>query len=152
MKRELPFSFMLPTAFFLIDQLTKIWVRKNFALGETKNVLPFLDFTYITNTGTAFGLAGGFNYIFIGASIIIICVMVFFKSKIFYPSNLSLVSYSLIMGGAFGNLLDRFAFGSVIDFIDFRFWPVFNMADSFITVGACIFLFEANFLRKSGGR
>ncbi|MFH1283411.1 MAG: signal peptidase II [bacterium] len=139
--------FLLPVVCFMIDQISKLIIRNNLFLGESIKVFPFLYITYITNTGTAFGLAKGNNTFFIIVILIVIFFIVAFKKSIFSPSWVSFISYSLILGGAFGNLLDRIMFGKVIDFIDFRFWPVFNFADTFVSIGAILYLAESLFRR-----
>jgi len=88
-------------------------------------------FTSTVNTGVAFGLFQGYNWIFIIVSIIalIICVFNYKKHKL---------EFSFLIGGILGNLIDRIFFGFVRDFIDLRIWPVFNIADSFIVIGALL--------------
>lgn len=98
------------------------------------------DMRLVYNTGTAFGLFGGNNIFFVCISFlaIIFILVLIFKT----PSRNILIrsAYSMILAGAFSNLIDRLRFGHVVDFIDFRFWPVFNLADASITCGI-IFLF-----------
>lgn len=109
-------------------------------------VIPkILHFTLVHNTGIAFGLFKNQGVIFIIISIIAIFLFSWFlysrrQEEDF--SKLSILAFSLIIGGAFGNLIDRLQFGFVIDFIDFRVWPVFNIADSAITIGAAILIYK----------
>ena len=98
--------------------------------------------TLVHNTGIAFGFFKDQGIVFIIIPIIAVALLVF---NIYYYrqnnealSRMYIVAFSLILGGAIGNLIDRIYFGYVIDFIDFRFWPVFNVADSAITIGAAI--------------
>ena len=102
--------------------------------------------TLIHNTGIAFGFFKDQGIVFIVIPIIAIFLLVF---NIYYYrqnnealSRIYIVAFSLILGGAVGNLIDRIVYGYVIDFIDFRIWPVFNIADSAITVGAIMIAFK----------
>lgn len=119
-----------------IDQLTKFFISK---LISSTGSLPILKnvfyLTLVHNTGTAFGLFKNQTYFFIIISLVIILVIFLLIKKT--KGNLILkIALSLIIGGAFSNLIDRIRLGYVIDFLDFRIWPVFNIADSCITVGA----------------
>ncbi len=126
----------------LADRITKIFFSNLLDLGETLPVIRnVFHMTLVHNTGIAFGLFKDRGIVFIIIPIIAIILLIF---NIFYYRNnkeLSrtyLVGFSLILGGAIGNLIDRIAYGYVIDFLDFRIWPVFNIADSAITIGATI--------------
>ncbi|MEA5579096.1 signal peptidase II [Anabaena sp. UHCC 0451] len=125
------------TAFFT-DQLTKYWVVKTFALGQTLPLLPgIFHFTYVTNTGAAFSLFSGkvewLRWLSLGVSLILISIASWGPILIFWEQ----LGYGFILGGAIGNGIDRFALGYVVDFIDFRLinFAVFNLADSFISIG-----------------
>jgi signal peptidase II len=98
--------------------------------------------TMVHNTGIAFGFFKDQGVTFIVIPIVAIFLLAF---NIYYYrqnnealSRTYIVAFSLILGGAFGNLIDRMVYGYVIDFIDFRVWPVFNIADSAITIGAIL--------------
>lgn len=108
---------------FVLDRLTKLLVVYNIPLGRPG------FFTHVLNTGTAFGLFKSGHYILITVSIAVIVFLAVKHSA--YRSPLLL---GLVMGGAAGNLLDRFLYGAVVDFINVGFWPVFNIADSAITL------------------
>ena len=130
----------------LSDRLTKIFFSKLLAVGETIPVIKnVLHFTLVHNTGMAFGLFKDHGVVFIIIPIIAVALLVY---NIYYyreNENLSrsyIFAFSLILGGAIGNLFDRIFVGHVIDFIDFRVWPVFNIADSAITIGAIIILIK----------
>jgi signal peptidase II len=130
----------------LLDRATKIFFSKILAAGETIPVIPdVFHFTLVHNTGMAFGLFRDHGVVFIIIPIIAIALLVY---NIYYyreNQNLSrsyIFAFSLILGGAIGNLIDRIFVGHVIDFLDFRIWPVFNIADSAITVGAVIILIK----------
>lgn len=125
--------FLIAGIVVAVDQITK-------AIATT-------HLTLIKNTGAAFGLFRGQAVIFIlisAAAIIFVGFYFIKKRKIMPLSPLEksfLTGLALILGGAAGNLIDRLRFGYVIDFIDLRFWPVFNVADSCITIGAVILFF-----------
>ncbi|MTJ10825.1 signal peptidase II [Anabaena sp. UHCC 0204] len=123
---------------FLFDQMTKYWVVQTFALGQTLPLLPgIFHFTYVTNTGAAFSLLSGkvewLRWLSLGVSLVLMSIAWFGPLLNFWDQ----LGYGLILGGAIGNGIDRFALGYVIDFLDFRLinFAVFNMADSFISIG-----------------
>jgi signal peptidase II len=128
-----------------LDQITKLFVKSRFYLGESTEVFgDVLRFTYIQNPGMAFGIRVGgklFFTIFASVASIVILVYLYRMRNDRFPSRLSL---ALILGGAIGNLIDRFAYGEVIDFIDIGIgnarWPVFNIADTGVTIGMIILI------------
>jgi len=125
------------------DQITKLAIKERFYLGESIELLgDVLRFTYIQNPGMAFGLSFGsplFFTIFASVASVIILIYLYRMRLESFHARFSL---ALILGGAIGNLIDRFAYGKVIDFIDVGFkntrWPVFNVADSAVTIGMII--------------
>ncbi|MBT5798525.1 MAG: lipoprotein signal peptidase [Alphaproteobacteria bacterium] len=145
-------------AIFLLiaDQLAKYTITQNFLYGEYINIFPGLDFTLVHNTGAAFSFlsdAGGwqrwlFLIISLVASIVLMVWLYRLKASQFFLST----SLALILGGALGNLYDRIFLGYVIDFIDFYYgiyhWPVFNIADASITLGAVFLIFESFLVSK----
>lgn len=140
---------------FILDQLSKIWIDSNMSLYQSISVLPGFNITYVHNYGAAFSLlseAGGWQRWFFAvlAATISIGIIVWIK-KLQQHETLSAISLSLILGGAIGNLVDRVMYGYVIDFFDVYYqtwhWPVFNIADSAITVGVVVMLYES-FVQK----
>ncbi len=132
----------LSAALFVIflDQLTKLLIRRSFQPNESVPMISsILHLTYVTNTGSAFGLFRGFNLIFIIFSIIVVIAVFYFIRQAKENRKALQLSLGLLMGGTIGNLVDRLLYGYVTDFIDFRVWPVFNVADSAVTVSV-IFL------------
>ncbi|MBI3319439.1 MAG: signal peptidase II [Candidatus Omnitrophica bacterium] len=125
------------------DQLTKEAVRSHCEPGQSIPLIPsVLHLTYVQNTGAAFGLFRGHPSVFIVLSVIIgvgVLLELLRHRHLIWPTDLAL---SLILGGAAGNLIDRVSWGWVIDFIDLRVWPVFNLADSAITVGVTLLLWQ----------
>ena len=125
-----------------LDQLTKSIVATSLAEGESVNVLgDFLRITHVRNSGAAFGLLRGFGGLL--ALVALVGVIMFFAVVVQNPTPLMGAAAALVGAGALGNLLDRllrgpFGRGTVVDFVDFRFWPSFNVADSAVTIGAVL--------------
>lgn len=131
---------VLATASFilLLDQLTKFLVIRNLNLHESIPVFKgVISITLVHNRGAAFGIFKDKFYFFVVISVITIIAIYFIlrKNK---GNKLFSFSLSMILGGALGNLIDRVFSGHVIDFLDFHIWPVFNIADSAITLGTII--------------
>jgi len=125
---------------FLLDQFSKFLVRNNLSSGQSIPIIPhILYLTLVYNRGAAFGIFKGQVVLFILTSLasIILIYLHLSRNKQRVPF-LRRFSLSLILSGALGNLTDRVVFGYVIDFIDLRIWPVFNIADTSITVGAIL--------------
>mgnify|MGYP001561201341 CR=1 FL=1 len=119
-----------------LDQLTKFLVTKNLELNNSIPVIQgVFNLTLVHNRGAAFGIFKNQFYLFILSSVaaVILIYSILRKNK---RNNSYTFSLSLILGGAIGNLIDRVSLGYVVDFLDFRVWPVFNIADSAITIGA----------------
>lgn len=120
-----------------LDRWTKHWVMTHFFLGESRPVTSFFSLTYVHNTGTAFGMLQGNNrLLFVVALVVLVGLLAAARGLCERGGKWALLGIALVIGGAVGNLIDRSTFGRVIDFLDFHFWPVFNIADSAITVGA----------------
>ena len=121
-----------------IDQLTKYLVTQNLAIYQSWPTDGIFRFTYVTNTGTAFGLLQNQTvFLTIGSFIAIFLLYYLYKNFIFQNKLLS-IAIGLQLGGAIGNLIDRLRLGFVIDFIYIGWWPVFNVADSSIVIGITI--------------
>ncbi len=140
-KRNAIISASVVLVTVLLDFFTKLAVMNNMQVGESIPLIKdVLHLTYITNDGAAFGSLSEHRWLFMSVSVSLIvfltCAMIFWEktSPLFY------VSLPMIVGGGIGNMIDRIAYGEVVDFIDFRAFPslwkwIFNGADSFITVG-----------------
>jgi signal peptidase II len=154
MSRRLLMSAFFPVilAVVAIDQATKVWIMRHFALYESKVVIADLfNLTYLTNNGAAFSILAGQPAVwrqlfFIGAAgaalvFIWIAQRSFGRNSIVYS-----LSLALIAGGAIGNLIDRIRYGFVVDFLDVyvgaHHWPAFNIADSAITIGVILFIIK----------
>ena len=120
------------------DQITKYFVMANMYLGQSIPDEGIVRLTYTTNTGGAFSLFANQNFLLAIAVIIGITVLVMYLRFIPLESTLLKAGLGLDLGGAVGNLIDRLRFGEVTDFIDFGFWPVFNVADSAVVIGTIL--------------
>src|SRR6266404_8678945 len=127
---------MIAGAVLLLDRLSKAWVRHNFLLGESRRITSWFYVTFVENTGTAFGFFQGNNKaLAIFAFIILVAILYGARGLSERGGFWGALGVALVLGGAVGNIMDRIHFGRVIDFLDFRVWPVFNIADSAISVG-----------------
>jgi signal peptidase II len=130
----------------LLDRLTKLFFSSLLQLNESLALIKgFLHFTLVHNTGIAFGLFKDCGMVFIVIPLILTGLLIYniyYYRHSEYLSRTYIIAFSLILGGAIGNLYDRIFLGYVIDFIDFRVWPVFNIADSAITIGAAFILLK----------
>lgn len=125
-------------AVFILDRLTKAWALESLYMKSVQ-VLPFFRLTWAENTGVSFGLFRDNNAFFLIFSAALVGALLLFKRRIHAHGRLAAVGLALVLGGALGNLYDRIAYGFVIDFLDFSFFPaIFNVADSAITVGAVL--------------
>ncbi len=146
----LSFLWLSAVAFF-IDLLTKYIVVQNFELYESINILPVFNLTYVRNYGAAFSFLadhGGWQkYFFIILAIAVSAMLVYFLYKNKAAQKLQNSAYALIIGGALANMADRSYHGFVVDFLDvyWREWhyPVFNIADIAISVGAGLLILDA---------
>jgi len=129
-----------------LDQLTKWLVVSTLEEGESVRILgDVLWISHIRNSGAAFGLLRGFGGLL--ALVALVGVVAFFAIIVQKPPAIIGVAAALVAAGALGNLVDRLfrgpiGRGSVVDFVDFRFWPAFNVADSAITIGAVLIVWS----------
>ncbi len=134
---------IISVGFFIVfsDQLTKFLIKQNFQLNQSIPIIKnILHLTYVTNTGSAFGLFKELNWFFVLFSVIVIIAIFYYIKNIIKNEKFLQLAVGLLLGGTIGNLIDRIAYGAVIDFIDFRIWPVFNIADSAVTIGIIILI------------
>ena len=132
-------------ALFALDQVTKLCARF-YLRDHPVEIWPYFWLNYVENTGAAFGMLQNGNLLLIFVMIGIIGYMLWNWKELVSFGKWAKWGAVLILAGAFGNLFDRITLGYVVDFLDFRVWPVFNGADSFITIGACLLGFA--FLRS----
>ncbi|WP_290712262.1 signal peptidase II [Anaerovibrio sp.] len=140
--------FVLGIIIFVIDQLAKGYITASMHLGQSIPVVKdYFYITYVVNPGAAFGIFEHQRLFFIIVALLFVAAIVFFRKKILKENTLFQWGVGLLMGGAIGNLYDRLQNGLVIDFFDFRFWPVFNIADVAICIGAAFIMFDVCFRR-----
>ncbi|MFH0731350.1 MAG: signal peptidase II [Candidatus Omnitrophota bacterium] len=136
-------AYALIATILFLDQVSKYLVIKYIGLNANFVIINKAFFiTPILNTGGGFGILPGETPIFILASFLTIICIVFVLLKRNNRELIFLYSVSMILAGALGNLIDRLRFGAVVDFLDFRIWPVFNIADSAITIGAVFLIWH----------
>lgn len=157
----------------LLDRITKLILTRTLQPGESVDIIPpLLSFTHVSNTGAVFGILEGQNVLLAILTVLIIGALLYVhrqnkempkhflckKPWIFThktQNGTGTIAFSLIISGAVSNLIDRIFYGYVIDFIDIHVWPVFNIADSAITVGIALLLiasFRENKEDSSYGR
>ena len=141
----------------VLDQLSKAWIIKHFAFGESLAVLSVFNLVLAHNTGAAFSFlndAGGiqrwlFSVIAVAASVWIVLLLRKHRAQALFSAALS-----MILGGALGNLIDRLSYGYVVDFLSFHwdehYFPAFNLADSAITCGAFLLILDSFMKDKHG--
>ena len=133
----------------LLDQVTKITMTRLLAYGQVEYVNHYLNLVMVYNKGAAFSFLSdqsGWQRYFFSALAAAVSIFIVWMLNRNANERLFCWSLSLILGGAVGNLIDRLAYGHVIDFLDFHLnawhWPAFNVADSAITVGAALFVLD----------
>lgn len=134
--------FIIISSVILLDQATKFLASRFLQINNSVPLIKnFFHLTLVHNRGAAFGMFQNQLFMFLLISVfaitLIICSLRDKKNSLIFQ-----VSLSLILGGAIGNLIDRARFGFVIDFLDLRVWPVFNLADSVITIAALLLSWE----------
>jgi signal peptidase II len=133
--------FAVTWLIILLDQASKWWIQWKLIPGQSVPVVPgVLHFTLSFNSGIAFGLFPQFGGLFLWLSLAIVVVVTVYYLSIPAPSASTTAIASLLAGGALGNVLDRLRLGHVVDFIDFRVFPVFNLADTAVTCATILWL------------
>jgi len=131
---------ILTIVFLMIDIVSKVIVSSLMDVHDSIKIIDnFFYITYVRNTGAAWSIFSDKTWLIIIISLIIIGIVVFYIYKNKPKMKLEKIGYSLILGGAVGNFLDRIIYGYVVDFLDFYIfgynYPIFNLADTFIVVG-----------------
>ncbi len=154
LKKQTPYMlFSIAFIVFMLDQLTKIWALKALTLHTPLFMTSFFNFFLTYNKGVSFSLfyntAKYGHFLLAGMGLVICCCVLYWMIK--EKDNKTKIGLSFVLGGALANILDRVRLGHVVDFLDFHFnsyhWPAFNLADSFICLGAFI-IFIQIFLKK----
>lgn len=143
----------LSAVVIVLDHVTKVLIQQSFMPGETRVIAPFFNLVLAFNAGAAFSFlagAGGWQRQFFIALTIVVSIFLVWLMRRHPDNRLLCLALSLILGGAMGNLYDRVSLGHVVDFIQLHaggyYWPAFNVADSAISAGAALLIFDA--LRK----
>jgi signal peptidase II len=152
--RALPrrIEILLPILIVVFDQITKAMIRAKLPVYASMTVVPgFMDFTHVPNTGIAYGILNGVDFPFKAAVIATIATgaivtVAVYAASLAQRQLLARIGLAFIIGGAFGNLIDRVLAGSVVDFVDVywrthHFWA-FNVADSAISVGVAVMILD----------
>ena len=158
--RRLPWLLAISVLLLAADRLTKIWVGKHIAFGDAIPVIPgVLRISHWTNEGAAFSLFADSStphtvrWVLIAFSLLAACVVLGAMIRLGSRITLTTVALAMILAGALGNVHDRIAYGSVIDFIEVHIvnyhFPDFNVADSSIVVGACLLMLDSLLPRKA---
>ena len=139
----------LAAVIVVIDQITKYFIVQKFVLHETLYLTPFFNLVRVHNTGAAFSMladAGGWQRVFFIGIAVVASVWVVWLLRRHPEQKLFCLALGMILGGAIGNLIDRVLFGSVVDFVQLHyagyFFPAFNVADSAITCGAGLLIWD----------
>ena len=142
--------FVISALVIVLDQVTKYWVSQSLAPGESVPVMPFFNLVLTYNTGAAFSFlsrASGWQRGFFIVIAALASLFIIYFIRRYHQEKRFSFGLSLILGGALGNLWDRIVLGHVVDFLDFYVqayhWPAFNVADSAITCGAVLLIWDS---------
>lgn len=148
--------YILIAAILVLDQIVKKAVTSFMALGESIPVFSqVFHITYIRNQGAAFSLMEGFRgFLILLPTVLILAALIYIFKKRKTAHPLLLTSLSFIAGGGLGNVIDRAVFGYVVDYLDFRVFPVFNVADIFVCLGCGLLIVYIIFIdgKKEHGK
>jgi signal peptidase II len=134
LQRDIPF-LLVAASVIAVDQITKYIVRSKLALGEAVPHEGILRIVHVTNSGAAFGMLQGQTFFLTITTLFGLFAIVLYYIYPPMDHGILRIALGLQLGGAIGNLSDRIRVGEVTDFIDFRYWPAFNVADSAICIG-----------------
>lgn len=139
--------YTLSMFFMLLDQLIKLIITKNMTIHQEITIIPkFFSLYYLENTGAAFSIFGNKTLLLIFISIICLILLKNYIKKLKRVTNLTIISLGIMIGGIIGNLFDRLIYTAVIDYLSFNLFgysfPVFNLADIGITLGALLLIID----------
>lgn len=136
----------LALAVAALDQVSKAYMQANMLPGASIPVIPgIFHITYVLNPGAAFGILEHQTWFFVVVAFVLFAAMVYFYPRIPQGYGLLRLGVGLQVGGAAGNVIDRLKTGYVVDFFDFRVWPVFNVADIAIVCGVALIVYSLLF-------
>jgi len=130
------YAVLLALAVVLFDQVSKLYIEAYMSVGSSVPVVNnVFHITLVLNPGAAFGILEHQQWFFIVVALLLFAAVAFFYRRLALLSQTLRLGVALFVGGALGNLIDRIRLGCVVDFFDFRIWPVFNVADTAIVLG-----------------
>lgn len=145
-------TLLLALFIVVIDQLSKFYIQTHMVLGMSIPVIQnVFHITYILNAGAAFGLFENQTAFFVIIAVCMVVAAIYFYPRIPKQYRLLRFGTGLIVGGAMGNVIDRIKTGYVVDFFDFRIWPIFNIADVGIVCGVSCIIYTIIYLYKEDG-
>ena len=139
------FSVIVGALIFVADRLTKLQIASNMVLGESRDFLPgLIDLVYVHNDGGAWGMLGGYTWLLLSITVVVMLVCIALLLKYGVKNKLMFMAIILVLSGGVGNMIDRIFYGgNVVDFFHFVFmpkFPVFNVADCSIVIGALLLI------------
>lgn len=135
--------FVISLVVYMFDQLTKFIVLRFLPPQKSIPVIPdIFHITHVQNPGAAFGMLANRTWFFVLITLVVVIAVIFYYRHLAKEQGLMRWGLALMVGGALGNLTDRLRTGLVTDFLDFRFWPVFNLADTAIVIGVILVCWE----------
>jgi len=159
MGRKLRLAGPVAVVVLVLDHVTKAMVEGAMMLHESIPLLPFFSLTYVRNTGAAFGILAGLPGtlrlpLFLGVTVLAVGALGSYLRQVAHDDRSVIVALGAILGGAVGNFIDRVRYGEVVDFLHLHYrgfdWPMFNVADSAITVGVAVVLLHSLRTPESG--
>lgn len=133
--------FLTALAVFAADYGSKLYIKSKMAIYDEIVVIPrVFSITHIENPGAAFGMLANQRWLFIVVTIVVIGLVVAYARQLAGTKSAAIYALGMMLGGAIGNFLDRLRTGLVTDFLEIKGFPVFNVADSFITIGVGLFI------------
>lgn len=135
--------YIVTIIWLILDQWSKYYVMNHFTLGESLPLIPnVFHLTYIINRGAAFGMLANQRWFFLAVAFILVVVYVFNRNYVNKGPKTLQIGTALLISGAIGNGIDRFLLHGVVDFFDFRIWPIFNVADIGICIGVAAIVYH----------
>ena len=135
--------YLIVIIWLVLDQVSKYYVMNHFAIGESVSVIQnVFHLTYIINRGAAFGMLANQRWFFLVVAFILIIVYAIYHKKVNRGPISLRIGSALLISGAIGNGIDRYVLHGVVDFFDFRIWPIFNVADIGICVGVAFIIYH----------
>ncbi|MDI3269259.1 MAG: signal peptidase II [Bacillota bacterium] len=141
MKKSIALAVLTGMAAFVLDYASKRWIEAALPLHDSIPIWPgIFDITHTQNTGAAFGILQGHGSFLVWVTVAVVILTLGFSRGLLALGPAAQVGLGLVLGGAVGNLWDRLHRGSVTDFLHIHYWPVFNLADTFVVVGGALLL------------